>query len=328
MQRLRAPGTPRVAAYLLTFITHEVRRWAGKKPLFRDYHHAELAEECGCSVRTIIRAVQWLHANGKLHVERTGRRNRYHLHAPVEKVEAPLVLLVDNPRSDRSVTSEVTEVSPIEPDENLSNSVPDDTSEAPVSSPKELTKERSLRGGVPPRPPRAKGGTPTPSKASITSQELDELFSNVGETDGVPVPATAEPSPAPLDTFWDETLRRIKRSGDGPPPPRAPRHHHVNAGSASWTFEVLTPGVEVLPLDVLKSRKPRPQEEEKAKHLLDPQPAEYIPMSYEEGCRKFAAVLAELGAKPKNTRENHQTSSEAYHQALERRRRRTRYGEE
>ncbi len=57
-------------------------------------------------------------ANGKLHVERTGRRNRYHLDAPVEKVEAPLVLLVDNPRSDRSVTSEVTEVSPIEPDEN------------------------------------------------------------------------------------------------------------------------------------------------------------------------------------------------------------------
>ena len=27
--------------------------------------------------------------NGKLHIVRTGRRNRYHLHAPEEKVEAP-----------------------------------------------------------------------------------------------------------------------------------------------------------------------------------------------------------------------------------------------
>ena len=180
MQRLRAPGTPRIAAYLLTLLSHEIKRWEGKKPPFRDFHHSELAEECGCSVRTIIRAVQWLHANGKLHVERTGRRNRYHLHAPVEKVEAPLVLLVDNPRSDTSVTSDVTLLSPIEPDENLSNIVSDDTSEASAPSQKELTKERGFGGGVSPRPSRAKGDTPTSSKASITSQELDELFSNVG----------------------------------------------------------------------------------------------------------------------------------------------------
>ena len=196
MQRLRAPGTPRVAAYILIFIEHEIERWRGKKPLFRDYHHSELAEECGCSVRTIIRAVQWLHANGKLHVERTGRRNRYHLDAPKEKVEAPLVLLVDNPRSDRSVTSEVTEVSPIEPDENLSNIVSDDTSEAPAPPRKEPCKERSLRGGVSPRPPRAKGDTLAPSKASITSQELDELFSNVGAGEvAAPLPRGGCPHP-------------------------------------------------------------------------------------------------------------------------------------
>ncbi len=149
MQRLRAPGTPRVAAYLLTFITHEIERWRGTKPLFRDYHHSELAEECGCGVSSISRAVAWLRDNGKLHIVRTGRRNRYHLHAPEEKVEAPeekveapLVLIKDKLPEDapmfKSEHSECSKVNIGKLEENASNIVSDSLFEAPVPSPKEL----------------------------------------------------------------------------------------------------------------------------------------------------------------------------------------------
>ena len=315
MQRLRAPGTPRIAAYLLTLLSHEIKRWEGKKPPFRDFHHSELAEECGCSVRTIIRAVQWLHANGKLHVERTGRRNRYHLHAPVEKVEAPLVLLVDNPRSDTSVTSDVTLLSPIEPDENLSNIVPDDTSEAPVPSPKEQrTKNKGYRGGVAVGSFKADGtATPTPPIAPSTTQELKQSSANVGETDGAPAPAPAEPLPEPLDDFWN--MPKHTPSSEDRPPPRAPRQHRVDAGSVAWTFTVLPPGVSI-------NHRPRPQEEKAESQSALP-PERFL--SREEGVKLLDDALVMLKAQaaaPKFT----PFIPEAYaQQALEARRRQARY---
>ena len=156
MQRLRAPGTPRVAAYLLTFITHEIERWKGKKPLFRDFHHNELAEECGCGVSSISRAVAWLRDNGKLYIVRTGRRNRYHLHAPPAIIEDRLP--EDAPMF-KNEHSECSKVNIGEQEENASNNVPDSPFEAPVPSPKELElKNLKAESKNPPSEPSANVG--------------------------------------------------------------------------------------------------------------------------------------------------------------------------
>ena len=321
MQRLRAPGTPRVAGYLLNFITHEIERWKGKKPLFRDFHHSELAEECGCGVSSISRAVAWLRDNGKLYIVRTGRRNRYHLHAPPAIIEDRLP--EDAPMS-KSEHSECSEVNIGKPDENLSNIVSDDTSQAPAPSPKEQrTNNKGYRGGVAVGSSKADGtATPTPPITPSTTQELKQSSANVGEGNGAPAPAPAEPSPAPLDTFlatfWDETPRRTKRSEDGPPPPRTPRRHCVGAGSVAWTFTLLQPSVSI-------NHRQRPQEE-KAESQLDLPPERFL--SREEGVKLLDDALVMLKAQaaaPKFT----PFTPEAYaQQALEARRRQARYRDE
>ena len=203
-------------------------------------------------------------------------------------------------------------------EENASNIVPDDTSEAPVPSPKEQrTKNKGYRGGVAVGSFKADGtATPTPPIAPSTAQELKQSSANVGEGNGAPAPATAEPSPAPLldDDFWN--MPKHTPSSEGRPPPRAPRHHHVDAGSASWTFTILPP-------DVLKNRKPRPQEKEKAESQLDLPPERFL--SLEEGVKLLDDALVVLRAEaaaPKFT----PFKPEAYAQdALEARRRQARY---
>ena len=87
---------------------------------------------------------------------------------------------VHNPRGITGDPSSVSPVIPLEARANPDNSVPDDTFEIPAPSRKEHLEKRSFGGGVAPGPSRARGATPTPPEASITSQELDELFSNVG----------------------------------------------------------------------------------------------------------------------------------------------------
>ena len=96
-----------------------------------------------------------------------------------------------------TIRSRQDSVDPIEPDENLSNNVPDDTSEAPVPSPKEQrTKNKGYREGVAVGSSKADGtATPTLPIAPSTTQELKQSSANVGETDGAPAPAPAEPLP-------------------------------------------------------------------------------------------------------------------------------------
>ena len=249
-----------------------------------------LARVLGVSYRTIAYALARLRDEGKVFTYRCGHYLELGL-AP--KSEAPLPILDKTGKPIGNILAD---------QEIERNTVQDE-----ANTPKIEVRQRTL-----------------PHRGSRTGLQPVLLpIANV-KNNGAPAPAPAEPSPAPLDTFldtfWGETPKRTKRSEDGPPPPRTPRQHRVDAGSVAWTFEVLPPGVSI-------NHRQRPQEEEKAKHLLDPQPAEYM-LSLEEGNERFAAVLAELRAKPNNTHQNHQTSSEAYHQALERRRRRTRYGGE
>ena len=269
----------------MAYITRHTTGW--HKPFIRRKVPV-LARALGVDRRTIARALARLRAEGKVYTYRRRRCLELGL-APKPETPPPPAVIHDRTGD---VIGHLLSYQDIERN----------TVQGEANTPKNEVRQRTL-----------------PHRGSRTGLQPVLLpIANV-KNNGVPAPASAEPSPAPLANFRD-VPERIKRSEDGPPPPRAPRRHCVDAGSASWTFEVLPP-------DVLKSRKPRPQEEEKAKHLLDPQPAEYM-LSLEEGNERFAAVLAELRAKPKNTRENHQTSSEAYHQALERRRRRTRYGGE
>ena len=70
--RERSPTVPRIAKCIYVLVDHEISRWHRKKPPYRDYSHGALAEEFDCSVRTVKRAVAWLHANEWLYIERDG----------------------------------------------------------------------------------------------------------------------------------------------------------------------------------------------------------------------------------------------------------------
>ena len=244
---------------------------------------------------------------------------------PLRRLKPPSTPRKDNPRSDRSVTSEVTEVSPIEPDENLSNSVPDDVSEAPAPLLKELLKNSTSEESAAPGPSRAEEAAPALLRSTITSQE--QFASNVeietperpieGRTVS-PLEEQAEPTPAFLDNdFWDVVTPK-RGPGKGAPPPRKPRHHQVNAGGVAWTFEILAPSIS-------KSQKQEPQEEDKTEPQLALPPERFL--SLEEGNERFAAIRAMIAEKVA-AQEHRPSTTEVFNRAIETRRRRTRYGGE
>ncbi len=246
-----------------------------------------LARALGVNRRTIARALARLRAEGKVY---TYRRRRCLELGLAPKPETPPPPAVIHDRTGDDVIGHLVSYQDIE-----RNTVQDE-----ANTPKIEVRQRTL-----------------PNKTGTGLQPVP-VIANLKRENGTPGTALAEPTPAPFDTFWDETPRRTKRSEDGPPPPRTPRRHCVDAGSVAWTFKVLPPGV-------LKNRRQRPQEKEKAELQLDLPPERML--SREEGNEGFAAIMAMLKANlaaPKFT----PFAPEAYAQALEARRRQADYREE
>ena len=188
--RERSPTVPRIAKCIYVLVDHEISRWHRKKPPYRDYSHGALAEEFDCSVRTVKRAVAWLHANEWLYIERTGRANRYYLYPPVEvedKAETPMVLIVDNPpikdvQFDSRGPSDGPTVSTFKAEANPDNSVPDDVSEIEPPPPKEQrTKNKNLKTN-PPLPPPGGGFVDKSTKNPELKAEIKKLQARIKKT--------------------------------------------------------------------------------------------------------------------------------------------------
>ena len=141
--RLSSPDAPAIAKSIYNHIEHEITRWWDTKPHHREYARKTLAEKLGCSIATITRAVAWLRTEKWLHIERTGRGNRYHLHAPPAIIEDRL------PKDPRVITGDHSDGSRVitpKTDDNPDNSVPDDVSETEPPPPKEQrTKNKNLK---------------------------------------------------------------------------------------------------------------------------------------------------------------------------------------
>ena len=146
-----------------------------------------LAEEFNCSVRTVKRAVAWLHANEWLYIERTGRANRYYLAPPIEvedKAEKPMLLLVDNPpikdvKFDSRGPSDGPTVSTIEAEANPNNNVPDDVSEIEPPPPKERKTENKYLEANPPLPPPSGGFVDKSTKNPKLRAEIEKLQARI-----------------------------------------------------------------------------------------------------------------------------------------------------